>query len=227
MSDLRDNTRVLHCAAENPYPNQVPDMGTGPETWQSAFPTICPGTHWDNTLISRRFFPDGPVVLPTDERPLAKICTSYYTSDDGSHLDGPYASVRQSLGTHSFLPTGGAAGRGAPYEGYAAAIDAESSLFGRNQPAGKLCRMGEQTISCEAELFKPRSYVPLPTTNTTTKEMDRPAVTVFDKPYKCRAENDLIDDKANSRLFNNSTKYNKQHPPNRPQLSAPIFQPLE
>jgi len=165
------------------------------------FPPICIKSHWDPTAVLRHILPDRVVSLPTDFRPLTKVCKKYVTS-------GP-AEVAPLPPRDMVFPSGGefyAPGR------YSAAIDAESSLRTLDHKLDRWCTSTQYIVSPQSTMYKANYTVPrsnTPSDNPIVSELAMPQALLRTGPYYCRAQNDSELWRRSGRLFNNPTKQDK------------------
>lgn len=161
------------------------------------FPPVCIRSHWDPENIIRRTLPSTRVSLPLDPRPLTKVCMEYVTSSAFEMAPHPPESTVFPSGGSFYPPTR-----------YRNATDNESLLKGLDRPAG----------TCEKNQYLPKEnlYIPNATVPARGKPNDRfvqelafPMALMRSSVYDCRSDEDLKAMSKNTRMFNNSTKQNR------------------
>ena len=210
-----------------PEDDQLPELGAfyagGPNTVADAFPPVCLKSHWNPTAVSRHVLPDlNTRVVPQvyDPRPHARICTGYYVESPGdaplpetgagATQDVPASLLGPALpdrGTGIPTPPGGAAGRGAPYSIYAAAVDQESDVY----------RLDEPLTKCKEQRYVPRD-TEIASIQSAHEGLlgadvgDSEPALVVSKEAGCRTADDQTAWNRSARLFFNYTKLDRYHP---------------
>ena len=190
----------------------------GPRTWQEAFPPICVKTHWDPTVLTSYVLPPAGLKseLALDPRQSAYICTSYYDASAGDSplklesaqpLEIPIAlrggMQRPQRGHGLYYPTGGAASLGFPYSRFSS--DTESDIL----------RLGEPLTKCAERRYLPPNGLPAASVGTNTiygadqSSGLSPALTDVTTLAGCREEDDVVAWNNSSRLFFNTTRYDR------------------
>jgi hypothetical protein len=197
----------------------------GPKTFQEAFPPYCLKSHWDPSDVSRHILPTGnSAPLMFDPRPAAYICTTYYeTSPGDAPLPPEVLADQKPLPIPEGLrppanfvreepvptPPGGAAGRGAPYSGYASAVDTESDVY----------RLDEPLTRCKEYRYVPPNDMPEDATNVVpgSQPFEEKATFVSGATFVtaragCREADDEAAWDRSGRLFFNHTKLDRYYP---------------
>jgi hypothetical protein len=198
----------------------------GPRTFQEAFPPFCVKSHWDPMLVTQHILPSaGMPAMAFDPRPEAYICTTYQSTSPGDAplpadvlgpaqppqipqaLLGPQAYIRAPTDSSPTVARpGGAAGLGAPYSGYASAVDVE----------GDLLRLDESLTKCKELRYTPRPLeIEGAATNVVPNESDAgnpERSQVVSKTAGCREADDEAAWNRSGRLFFNNTKLDRYHP---------------
>jgi len=172
-----------------------------PVTGHNLFPPVCLKTHWDPTLMLRKYIlPSQQVALPLDFRPYTKVCKNYVTSGPAEKAPLPPANMVFPMGGEFYPP-----GR------YSNAIDSESSLRTLDHPLDRWCSSRQYIVSPDSTMYKPNYTVPERTQppSAFVQELSMPQALLRPSGYTCRTENDVKLWMRSPRLFNNPTKQDR------------------
>jgi hypothetical protein len=208
MADIRASNSVLYCPSRNPYDNEPLKLEDPFKTQVEAFPDLCFKSHWNPSELTDRFIlPKTTAAMPTDFRPLTRICTYYYTTDEGSLLDSKVTSAPPLLG--------GAASKNQPFSAFQHAVDVESDLQVRGRPLTKYCDNKKylppnpQKLSSWMQQECPEQMPMTVNQEKILSEVNRPKVTVMKSQFDCRTQEDQRNDVVSKRMFNNTTRIDR------------------
>jgi hypothetical protein len=208
MADIRASNSVLYCPSRNPYDNEPLKLEDPFKTQVEAFPDLCFKSHWNPSELTDRFIlPKTTAVMPTDFRPLTRICTYYYTTDEGSLLDSKVTSAPAFLG--------GAASKNQPFSAFQQAVDIESDLQVRGRPLAKYCNdkkyqpSNPKMLSSRMQQECPEQMPMTVEQSRILAEVNRPKVTVMKTQLDCRVQEDQRNDAVSKRMFNNTTRVDR------------------
>jgi hypothetical protein len=208
MADINASYSVMYCPSKNPYENQPLKMADPYRTQSDAFPDLCFKSHWNPAELTDRYIlPQSLTEMPTDFRPLTKVCTYYYTTDNGSRMDSAASSAPA-------LP-GGAASKNQPFSAFQKAVDVESDLQVRGRPLTKYCEdqkyqpPNPKNLTSWMQQECPESMPMTVGQSKTLNEVNRPKATVTNSEFDCRKQEDRRNNDVSLRLFNNTTRYDR------------------
>ena len=169
----------------------------GPHTWEEAFPSACVQPRWGlTTKVVERILPTKNLPpMAFDPRPSVKVCTQYVNPQQAPLQQNEHG-LPTTIGQ---FPPGGSARLGIPNQIFTTLLDKESDLF----------LLNEDLSRCKERKYIPVNGTPAQATNIVQRTYEPAQNEVHNAQSVCREADDKISAAKSSKLFNNSTRYDR------------------